>query len=82
MIGNLRAANANYERNIAFVYVDWDKHSRSAITKELNVYRQSTLVMMTNKGELGRLVAQTSESSIRGLLDKAPPRSGGGACTS
>ena len=83
MIGNLRAANAEYDKNIAFIYVDWDKHSHKPVVSNLKVPRQSTLVMMTKQGELGRIVAQTAEATIRNLLDKAPVRSGGGAaCTS
>lgn len=82
MIGTLRAANAEYDKNIAFVYVDWDQHSRSPVSQDLNIYRQSTLVMLGKKGEVGRIVAQTSEGVIQGLLDKAPARSKGAAnCT-
>ena len=81
MISQLRDANAGYDQKIAFVYVDWDKHARSPVSRDLGIPRQSTLVMMTDKGEVGRIVAQTGTSEIQGLLDKAPPRSGGGSCT-
>ena len=77
MIKALRTANTEYDRNIAFFYVDWDTHSRSPITKDLDVSRQSTLVMITDKGEVGRLVAQTSKVAIKGLLDSAPKRTDG-----
>lgn len=77
MIEALRTANVGYEKKIAFVYVDWDKHRRSKISKDLGVFRQSILVMLTDKGEVGRLVAQTSEGAIKRLLDTAPDRKAG-----
>jgi hypothetical protein len=82
VIGDLRAANTEYDQKIAFVYVDWDVHSRSPVSQDLKIYRQSTLVMLGQKGELGRIVAQTSQGVIQGLLDKAPARpKGSGNCT-
>ena len=82
MIEALRASNANYDHKIAFIYVDWDEHSRAPVSRSLRVRRQSTLVMLTKQGEAGRLVAQTSDAAIRGLLDGAPARPAGGpACT-
>ncbi|MBT3702142.1 MAG: hypothetical protein HOE62_00265 [Alphaproteobacteria bacterium] len=74
MIGDLRAANTNYDQNIAFVYVDWDAHARSPVSQNLRISRQSTLVMLNQQGEVGRVVAQTSQGIIKQLLDKAPPR--------
>ncbi len=83
MIRQLRSGNADYDRKIAFIYADWDVHARSPITKKLKVVRRSTLVMLSPKGELARVVAQTSESALKGLLDKAPERPAGAkACTS
>ena len=74
MIGTLRAANAEYDQNIAFVYVDWDTHRLSPISRRLRVNYQSTLVMMSEAGEIDRVVGQTSTEAIKGLLDKAPAR--------
>ena len=74
MIGTLRANNAEYDKKIAFIYADWDAHSNSPVSRNLKITRQSTLVMLTGNGEVGRLVAQTSTSAIKGLLDKAPAR--------
>jgi hypothetical protein len=82
VIGNLRAANTNYDQNIAFVYVDWDAHSRSPVSQDLRVSRQSTLVMLNQKGEVGRIVAQTSQGIIKQLLDTAPKRAKGAASCS
>jgi len=71
VIRALREANKVYEDKIAFVYVDWDQHHRSPISKSLNIRRQSTLVLLNARGEVGRLVAATSKASIKSLLDKA-----------
>ena len=81
MISQLRDVNASYDQKIAFVYVDWDKHSRAPVSRDLGIPRQSTLVMLTDKGEVGRIVAQTGASVIQALLDTAPARTGGGSCT-
>ena len=70
MIEALRSADKAYNQKIAFVEVDWDDHRSSPISKNLKVYRQSTLVMMTGKGEVGRLLARTGKATIKGLLDK------------
>jgi hypothetical protein len=51
--------------------VDWDKYRRAPISKQFKVRRQATLVMLKADGEVGRLVAATSEASIKALLDKA-----------
>ena len=74
MTKDLRSADAKYDDKIAFVYVDWDDHRGSPITKRMKVPRQSTLIMLTGEGEVGRLVAQTSKAAIQGLLDMAPTR--------
>lgn len=70
MIEALRAGDSAYNDKIAFVYVDWDTYSRQAISRDLRVSRQSTMVMMADGGEVGRLVAQTSKATIKDLLDK------------
>jgi hypothetical protein len=84
VINELRAANSAYGNKIAFVRVNWDKHRRSPISKDFNVFRQSTLVTLANDGEIGRLVAQTDRSKIKGLLDRAlaASRAGNGASCS
>ncbi len=71
MIKALRAANSAYDEKITFVYVDWDKYKRAPISKKYKIRYQSTLVMLTGEGEIGRLISQTSEAKIKGLLDKA-----------
>ena len=70
-INALLAANPDYEKNVTFVAVDWDKHSKSKLAKELKIPRRSTLVVLTKDGELGRLVAGTRKKDIKALMDKA-----------
>lgn len=70
VLDKLRDANADYLA-IPVIKVDWDVHSRGKLVAELQIPRRSTLVIMQGETELGRLVAQTSESVIAELLDKA-----------
>ena len=56
---------------ITVMRVDWDTYQTSQLVKDLNIPRRSTLVLLKGDKELGRVVAQTSEASIKGLLDKA-----------
>ncbi len=74
MIEALRAANSDYDKNIAFLYVDWDQHSSSPISIEFSVRRQSTLIMVTGGEVAARMVAETNQNKIQSLLDKAPGR--------
>jgi len=57
--------------DITIMRVDWDTFRSSQIVRDLNIPRRSTLVLLKGDKELGRVVAQTSEGSIKGLLDKA-----------
>lgn len=69
-ITKLKKENPAY-KSISFVSVDWDKYASSELSKSLNIPRRSTLVALTKDGELGRIVAGTSESDIKALMDKA-----------
>ena len=71
ILSKLKSANPEYEKNISFVSVDWDVHSRSKLAKDLKIPRRSTLVVLSGDKELGRIVAGTSEKDIKGLMDKA-----------
>ena len=51
--------------------VDWDTWRDADITKSLNVPRRSTLVMFNKGEEVGRVVAQTSQSAIEALFKAA-----------
>ena len=63
--------NPAYEQAISFVKVDWDVHAQSDLATRLNIPRRSTLVVLKGDQELGRIVAGTSKSSIRDLMDTA-----------
>lgn len=56
---------------VTVMRVDWDTYQTSQLVKDMNIPRRSTLVLLKGDKELGRVVAQTSEASIKGLLDKA-----------
>ena len=60
-----------YEENILFIAVDWDQFRGAELTKRLAIPRRSTLVVLKGGEELGRLVAQTSKTAIKELLDTA-----------
>lgn len=63
-------SNEKY-REVTVFLVDWDKHRRSAVTKDLNVSRRSTLVMFRGGKEIGRVVARVDRDSIGSLFAKA-----------
>ena len=67
----LLKANPAYQENITFIKVDWDKHSRSALSRQLAIPRRSTLVVLRGDEELGRIVAGTQKAKIKALLDTA-----------
>lgn len=71
VIHALKADNPTYEQHITFINVDWDAYSNAKLTKSLRIPRRSTLVVLKGKNELGRIVAQTSRTSIKGLMDTA-----------
>jgi len=71
VITALRQENPAYDKAITFINVDWDVWGEGNLVKQLNIPRRSTLVVLKGKKELGRLVADTSEASIRALMDAA-----------
>ena len=70
VLAALRAENPAYEQNITFFIVDWDAYGKASLAQELRIPRRSTLVLLRGREELGRIVAGTSKSEIRALLDK------------
>jgi len=58
-------------RAVKIIRVDWDKHSRAPITRELNIPRRSTLVMFRAGKEIGRVVARTGKADIEPLFKAA-----------
>ena len=71
MLTKLRASYPIYNQAITFINVDWDTYSRHPVTTSRNIPRRSTLVLIRGGREVGRLVAETDESAIKSLLDKA-----------
>lgn len=71
VIDALKAADPAYDAHITFVNVDWDQYGKHAFTKDLQIPRRSTLVVLSGDQELGRLVAQTGQSEIKALMDVA-----------
>lgn len=69
IINELRANNPEFDQNISFVRVDWDKYGSSDIAKSHNIPRRSTLLMLKGDEELGRIVAGTSTDEIKALLE-------------
>jgi thiol-disulfide isomerase/thioredoxin len=71
VLADLKAENPEYDQKIVFYKVDWDAHSKGKLAKGLKIPRRSTLVLLNGREELGRIVAGTSKSEIKALLDKA-----------
>lgn len=71
VLNKLRAGNPDYDKKITFINVDWDDFGKSELVKSLGIPRRSTLVVLKGDKELGRIVADTSEASIRKLADTA-----------
>ncbi|MCY3995549.1 MAG: thioredoxin family protein [Rhodobacter sp.] len=71
VIDTLRSSNPDYDRHILFVDIDWDRYRKAPLTRSLAIPRRSTLVVLKGDMELGRVVAATSESVIRDLMDLA-----------
>ena len=63
--------NPAYEENIKFIEVDWDEYGRGDLSNALRIPRRSTLVVLKGNRELGRIVAGTSKSAIKQLMDIA-----------
>lgn len=68
-INALRSENAAYN-DMVFVRVDWDIYSGDEISTKYKIPRRSTLLVLNGDQELGRIVAGTSKSQIKSLMDK------------
>lgn len=71
VIAELRQENAAYNAGITFITVDWDEYSDGDLARSLAIPRHSTLVALSGRTEIGRLVAATSRADIQALLDAA-----------
>ena len=69
-IKSLRSENPAYDKAIAFFRVDWDTFKNKEVTTSRNIPRRSTLLVLKGDKELGRIVAGTSKSAIKTLMDK------------
>ena len=70
VINSLKSRGAPY-KNVTVLEMDWDKYRGSKIGRKLRIPRRSTLIMYNGGGrEVGRIVAGTSVSQIKGLVDK------------
>lgn len=70
VINSLRDANPAYDEAMTFVKVDWDTYKSHEVTVFRDIPRRSTLLVLRGDDELGRIVAGTSESDIKALMDK------------
>lgn len=70
VINALRSQNPAYDASMVFVRVDWDDFRRHDVVTSRAIPRRSTLLVLRGDEELGRIVAGTSESQIKALMDK------------
>lgn len=70
VISELRSKNPAYDKAMKFFKVDWDVYASHEVSKSRNIPRRSTLLVLKGDKELGRIVAGTSESEIKKLMDK------------
>lgn len=68
-INQLRAENPAYDQAMTFVQVDWDQWGKAPVSTSRKIPRRSTLLVLKGNKELGRIVAGTSTSQIKGLMD-------------
>jgi len=71
VVEKLRSENPAYDNAMTFVRVDWDTYQRDEVRTSRKIPRRSTLILLKGDKELGRIIAGTSESQIKGLMDKA-----------
>ncbi len=69
VINQLRSQNPAYNMAITFIKVDWDLYRNDTVTTSRNIPRRSTLIVLKGEKELGRIVAGTSVSDIKALMD-------------
>jgi len=69
VIDTLRGQNPDYDAAMTFIKVDWDTYGTDAVTTSRAIPRRSTLIVLRGENELGRIVAGTSESQIKELMN-------------
>ena len=70
VINALRAQNPAYDQAMRFIKVDWDNFGRHKVATSRRIPRRSTLIVLRGEEELGRIVAGTSQSQIKTLMDR------------
>jgi thioredoxin 1 len=70
VVNNLRATNPAYDQAMTFVRVDWDTYRTHEVAVRRSIPRRSTLLVLRGNQELGRIVAGTSATDIRQLMDR------------
>ncbi|MCY4180005.1 MAG: thioredoxin family protein [Litoreibacter sp.] len=70
VINAIRSEDPAYDAAMKFVKVDWDTYKSAAVTTDRAIPRRSTLLVLRGDAELGRIVAGTSQSQIKALMDK------------
>ena len=71
VLEKLKAENAADVRRVTFIDADWDTYGRAQFATRMRIPRHGTLVVLKGDEELGRIVADTGEEKIRGLLSIA-----------
>lgn len=71
VINALRDENPDYDANITFIKVDWDDYGNGDLSNALKIPRRSTLVVLKDDKELGRVIAGTARKQIKKLMDTA-----------
>lgn len=69
VIDALRGADSAYDSAMTFVKVDWDTYKNHEVTVFRSIPRRSTLIVLRGEEELGRVVAGTSTTQIKALMD-------------
>lgn len=70
VINALRAENPAYDAAMTFIKVDWDTYARHEVATSRSIPRRSTLLVLRNDQELGRIVAGTATGAIKELMDR------------
>lgn len=65
----LRAADPAYDAGLTFIKVDYDIYADHEVSTSRNIPRRSTLIVLKGDDELGRVIAQSSERKVKGLMD-------------
>ena len=70
VINEIVQQNPEYKQAMAFIRVDWDSYKNHEVTTSRKIPRRSTLLVLRNNEELGRIVAGTAIKEIQVLMDK------------